>query len=138
MPTKTVKLSAYYRAAGNLNEENPKDLIDKLSIYGKILELIGGIYGDAFNDWGMAEAERREIIANGIYHRPSVDGGETPSSDKKGEAAGELLAKEARRKEKKFEAEKERWRKAYDSTSEQINIMKKRYDHLVNVAKGGV
>lgn len=136
--SKTSKLAELYKKASGLDEDNPKQLMDKLSLYGKILELIGGLYADAFKDWGLAESERREVIANGIYYRPKLEDGEIPSSDKKSEAVGEILAREVRRKEKECEAEKERWRKAYDSTTEQIQIMKKKYDHLVNVSKGGI
>jgi hypothetical protein len=137
--SKTEKLAQLYKKASVLDEDNPKELIDKLSIYGRILELIGGLWADAENAHGLAKNEREYAIDNAIYYRPSIDDGEHPSSDKRAEAVGGLLAKELKDKEKTLASEVTRWKAAYSSTTEQINIMKKRYDHLVNVFnKGGI
>jgi hypothetical protein len=137
--SKTDKLAQLYKKASTLDEENPKQLIDKLSIYGNILELIGGLWADAECEYGLAKNEREYAIDNAIYYRPSMDNGECPTSDKRAEAVGGLIAKELKDKEKKLASEVTRWKAAYSSISEQINIMKKRYDHLVNVfSKGGI
>lgn len=128
---KTNKLSTLYKKAKSLNEDLPKELMDKLSIYGQILEIIGGLHADAVGDWKLAEALRRETLAT-VY---SLD---PQGSNKDRENKAEMAASQARRDEAKAEKEATRWKNAYNSTNEQINIMKKRYDHLVNVSKGGV
>jgi hypothetical protein len=129
--TKTEKLGILYKKASGLNEDNPKELMDKLSIYGQILELIGGMHADSMKAWKLAEAKRRETIAT--VYTLDVNG-----SNKDRENKAEMAAAEARAEEGDTEAEATRWKNAYNSTNEQINIMKKRYDHLVNVAKGGI
>lgn len=130
--TKTEKLKHLYKKANSLDEDNPKELIDKLSLYGQILELIGGLHADAVGDWRLKEALRRETIST-VY---SLD---PEGSNKDRENKAEMAASEARQEEGKAEREATRWKNAYNSTNEQINIMKKRYDHLVNVFhKGGI
>lgn len=125
------KLEKLYKQAEGLNEELPKELIEKLSIYGQILEILGGMWASATNDWKMAEAKRRETIAT-VY---SLD---PEGSNKDREMKAEMAAAEWRRKEAQYEAEALRWKAAYQAVIEQIQIMKKRYEHLNNVAQGGI
>jgi hypothetical protein len=129
--SRTEKLKELYKKANVLDEENPKQLIDKLSIYGQILELVGGMHADSVGEWKLAEALRKETLAT-VY---SLD---PEGSNKDREQKAELSAVEQRRKEAKTEAEATRWKNAYNSTLEQIQIMKKRYEHLTNVSKGGI
>ena len=129
--TKTNKLAQLYKKAAALNEELPYELMQKLSLYGQILELLGGMWAAATKDWKMAESKRRETIAT-IY---SLDP-EGTVKDK--EYKGEMAAAEWRRAEAEGEAESLRWKTAYTSTQEQIQIMKKKYDHLKEISKGGI
>lgn len=130
--SRTEKLSQLYKKASSLNEDLPKELMDKLSVYGQILELIGGLHADSLGEWKLKEAARRETLAT-VY---SLD---PEGSNKDRENKAEMAAAVARREEAEAEKEATRWKNAYNSTNEQINIMKKRYDHLVNVLnKGGV
>jgi hypothetical protein len=131
MMSKTEKLAELYKKANVLNEELPKELMDKLSIYGQILEILGGLWAAATKDWKLNESKRRESIAT-IY---SLDP-EGTSKDR--EMKAEMGSSEWRRAEAESEAESLRWKNAFISVESQINIMKKRYEHLVNVAKGGV
>ena len=127
-----AKLTELYKQAASLDEELPKELMDKLSIYGQILELLGGMWAAATKDWKLAEAKRRETIATVYSLNP-----EGTTKDK--EMQAEMAAAEWRRKEAEYEAEALRWKAAYIATQEQINIMKKKYEHLVNVyQKGGI
>jgi len=129
---RTAKLTELYKQAASLNEEFPAQLMEKLSIYGQILELLGGMWAAATKDWKLAEAKRRETIAT-VY---SLD---PEGTTKDREMKGEMAAAEWRRKEAEYEAEALRWKAAYIATQEQINIMKKKYEHLVNVyQKGGI
>ncbi|MED4978258.1 hypothetical protein P9726_00630 [Geobacillus stearothermophilus] len=130
-PSKTEKLNQLYAQASKLNDDFPAQLIKKMEIYGDILELIGRLWAEAQNDWRHAEAMRRETIAT-VY---SLDP-EGTVKDK--EMKAEMAAAEWRKKEAQYEAEALRWRNAYNSVQEQIQIMKKKYEHMVNVAKGGI
>lgn len=131
MSKKTDRLAELYKKANVLNEDFPAQLMDKLSLYGQILELIGGLWAQATREWKLAESNRRQTIAS-VY---SLDP-EGTVKDK--EMKAEMAASEWRRAEAEGEAESLRWKAAYTSTQEQIQIMKKRYDHMKEVAKGGV
>jgi hypothetical protein len=129
---RTAKLTELYNQAASLNEEFPAQLMQKLSIYGQILELLGGMWAAATKDWKLAEAKRRETIATVYSLNPN-------GTTKDKEMQAEMSAAEWRRKEAEYEAEALRWKAAYIATQEQINIMKKKYEHLVNVyQKGGI
>ncbi|WP_199425773.1 hypothetical protein [Thermaerobacillus caldiproteolyticus] len=131
-PSRKDKLEELYAKAASLNEELPKELMDKLSIYGQILEILGRMWASATLDWKLAEAKRRETIATVYSLNPN-------GTTKDKEMQAEMAAAEWRRKEAELEAETLRWKNAYTSTLEQINIMKKKYEHLVNVLqKGGI
>lgn len=124
------KLKLYYKQADSLNESLPGDLIKKLSLYGKILELLGGFHANSVKAWKLAEATRREAIASAYsYSDGSV-------ADKTNNA--EVAAAESRRKEAEAEAEATRWKNAYISTQEQIQIMKLQLKDMKDVAGGGV
>jgi len=129
--SKTAKLTELYKKAASLNEELPKELMDKLSIYGRILEILGGMWAAATKDWKLAEAKRRETIATVYSLNPN-------GTTKDKEMQAEMAAAEWRRKEAEFEAEALRWKAAYISTQEQIQILKKKYEHMKEVAKGGI
>lgn len=129
---KTEKMAELYRQAASLDEENPPELMKKLSIYGQLLELIGGFHAQSHGQWKLAEAKRKETIAS-VY---SLD---PEGSNKDREMKAEMAASEARKEEARLEGEAMRFRNAYQSLLEQINIMKKKYEHLTNVfQKGGV
>jgi hypothetical protein len=128
---KIDKLSSLYKKLSALDEENPYELMQKLSIYGQILELLGGLWAAATKDWKLAEAKRRETIATVYSLNP-----EGTTKDK--EMQAEMAAAEWRRKEAEYEAEALRWKAAYIATQEQIQILKKKYEHLKEVAKGGI
>lgn len=134
--TANDKLRTYYNAADKLNEEFPKELMDKLSIYGRILEIIGGLHADALREWKLAESERKGTIAE--TYMIVLNEGDKPATSKYREMVAEQTAIDLRRKEAIAESEAMRWRNAYNSVLEQIQIMKKRYEHLTNVSKGGI
>jgi hypothetical protein len=125
------KLNELYSQAASLNEEFPAQLMQKLSIYGQILELLGGMWAAATKDWKLAEAKRREAIASHYALNPN-------GTTKDREMQAEMSAAEWRRKEAEYEAEALRWKAAYVATQEQIQILKKKYEHMKEVAKGGV
>jgi hypothetical protein len=129
--TKTEKLAQLYKKANGCNEDFPAELMNKLSLYGQILEIIGGLHAEAVGDWRLKEAIRRETISTCYSLDPE-------GSNKDRENKAEMAGSQARQAEGDAEREATRWKNAYISTQEQIQIMKKRYDHLVNVSKGGI
>jgi len=135
---KIDRLKKLYKQAEKLNDELPKELVDKLSLYGQILEIIGGLHAEAVKAWKLAEAKRREVIAAAIVYGAELEGAEPMKTAKEKEAAAEVAGAEARQKEALAEYEATRWKNAYMSTLEMIQILKKKYEHLTNVAKGGV
>jgi hypothetical protein len=135
--SKTEKLAQLYKKANVLDEENPKMLMDKLSLYGQVLELIGGLHAEAVKAWRLAEAKRREVIASAIVYGPELEGAEVKTA-KDREAVAEVVGASARREEALAEAEAQRWKNAYQSNIEMIQILKKKYEHLQSVAKGGI
>jgi hypothetical protein len=54
------------------------------------------------------------------------------------EAVAEVCGAQARRDEAIAESEAQRWRNAYQANIEMIQILKKKYDHLREVSKGGI
>ena len=128
---KIDKLASLYKQAASLNEELPMELMRKLSLYGQILELLGGFWAQATKDWKLAESNRRHCIATIFTIDP-----EGTVKDK--EMKAEVAAAEWRKKEAEGEGEALRWKTAYTSTQEQIQILKKKYDHLKEDAKGGI
>ena len=93
---RTEKLSQLYKQANELNEELPKELMDKLSLYGQVLEIIGGLHAESVKAWKLAEAKRRETIASAIVYGAELDG-VTYKTAKEKEAAAEVIGAEARR-----------------------------------------
>jgi hypothetical protein len=136
--SKTDKLSQLYKKAHTLNEDLPAQLIDKLSLYGQILEILGGLWADAIGEWKRAESKRREVIASATVYGAELSDAQKPKTAKEKEAIAEVVGATARQEESNAEMEAIRWKNAYNSVSEQIQIMKKRYEHLVNVSKGGI
>jgi hypothetical protein len=135
--SKTEKLAQLYKKANGLNEELPIELMNKLSLYGQILELIGGLHADSVKAWRLAEAKRRETIASAIVYGPELEGAEVKTA-KDREAVAEVIGAAARKEEALAEAEAQRWKNAYQSNIEMIQILKKKYEHLQSVAKGGI
>jgi hypothetical protein len=131
MDNKVKRLSELYKQANQLNEEFPKELIEKLSIYGQILEIIGGLWSEAHSEWKLAEAKRKDTIASVYTLDPE-------GTNKDREMKAEMAARDWRIKEAQFEGEALRWKAAYQSVIEQIQILKKRYEHMQNVAKGEI
>lgn len=136
--SRTEKLAILYKQASGLNEDLPAQLMNKLSIYGDILEIIGGLHSASVGAWKLAESKRRETIAGAMVYGAEVEGGQQAKTAKEKEAIAEVVGAEARREEALAEQEATRWKNAYMSTQEQIQIMKKRYEHLCNVSKGGI
>lgn len=127
----TDKLKELYNKANSLNEELPADIVRKLSLYGKILELLGGFHAMSLKSWKLAEATRRETLASAFCY--DVEGSAVERTNK-----AEVAAAPSRRAEAEAEAEAQRWKSAYNSTSEQIQILKLQLKDLQNVNNGGV
>jgi hypothetical protein len=131
MMSDTEQLKQLYTQANSLKEELPADLIKKLSIYGSILRITGKLHADSLKDWKLAEAKRKETIATVYTYDP-----EGTVKDK--EYKGEVAATQFRQEEAIAEAECMRWRNAYTSCQEYIQILKMQIRDTQELAKGGV
>lgn len=129
--TNLEKLSSLYKQANSLSEDLPGDIVKKLSLYGRILELLGGFHATAVKEWKLAEATRREALASAFMY--DIEGSAVERTNK-----AEVAAANTRKKEAETEAEATRWKNAYNSTSEQIQILKLQLKDMQEVAKGGV
>jgi hypothetical protein len=127
----TEHLKQLYNQANSLNEELPAELIKKLSLYGAILRITGKLHADSLKDWKLAEAKRKETIAT-VY---SLDPNGT---SKEREMKGEMAATQFRQEEAVAEAECMRWRNAYTSCQEYIQILKMQIRDIKSVDEGGV
>jgi len=125
------RLKLLYAEANELDECVPADIVKKLSLYGKILELLGGFHAVSVKNWKLAEATRRETMASAFCY--DIDGSIVERTNK-----AEIVAAPSRRKEAETEAEAQRWRNAYNSTSEIIQILKLQLRDMQNLDRGGV
>jgi len=125
------KLKELYGKTSRLNEELPGDIVRKLSLYGSILEVIGRMHANSVKNWKLAEATRRETMASAFCY--DIDGSVVERTNK-----AEIVAAPSRRKEAETEAEAQRWRNAYNSTSEIIQILKLQLRDMQNLDKGGI
>ncbi|EJR51772.1 hypothetical protein IIO_06182 [Bacillus cereus VD115] len=125
------KLKDLYARAAGLDENLPGDLLQKLKIYGDILSLTGKLHAAALSDWKMAEAIRKETISKCFTYNPS-------GTAKEREMQAEFAASEHRKAEAQAEASCMRWRNAYNSTTEIINILKIQLRDLKDLNSGGV
>lgn len=125
------KLKDLYGKAAGLNEELPGDLLQKLKIYGDILSLTGKLHASALSDWKMAEAIRKETIAKCFTFDPE-------GTAKEREMKAEFAASDHRKNEAQAEANCMRWKNAYNSTSEIINILKIQLKDMKDLNSGGV
>lgn len=129
--TPIQQLTEFYNQTDKLNDDLPADLIKKLMLYGKILEITGKLHASSLKDWKMAEAKRKETIAT-VY---SLDPNGT---SKEREMKGEMAATQFRQEEATAEAECMRWRNAYTSCQEYIQILKMQIRDIKSVDEGGV
>lgn len=125
------KLKELYTKAAGLNDELPGDLLQKLKIYGDILSITGKLHAAALSDWKMAEAIRKETIAKCFTFDPE-------GTAREREMKAEFAASDHRKTEAQAEASCMRWRNAYSSTSEIINILKIQLKDMKDLKNGGV
>lgn len=124
--------------ANKLNEENPMDLHKKMKIYGEVKMMYGDLYAKMTLDYSLCKAKRKEMVNHFKTFGAQINGAEAPRTVSEKESQAELAAASFYEEEAKYEARALHFRNRYESISEQINILKKKYEHLVNVAKGGV
>lgn len=127
----TEKLKQLYQQASQFDEALPAHIMQKLVVYGKILELLGGFHAAAVKEWKLKESYRREAIASAFTY--NVDG---TAAERTNQA--EVAAAKARKEEAEAEGEALRWKNAYDSVKEQIQILKLQLKDMKEVDAGGV
>lgn len=121
--TKPSRLDQLYKTASQFNEEIPADLAKKIVIYTRILQEIGIYIARQNYHYRSLEAERKQIYASAIL--------EAVGTGKEREAAAEIKITKHRKREFYAESELIKWNKAYDSTKELINALKKQLEVLL-------
>lgn len=125
------KLKELYSKAAELDDELPGDLIQKLKYYGEILSITGRLHAASLSDWKMSEAVRKETIAK--FFISNQDG-----TAKERDMKAELAVSKYRKMEAQAEASCMRWKNAYNSTMEIINILKIQLRDMKDLRGGGV
>ncbi|MEH6848594.1 hypothetical protein [Bacillus pseudomycoides] len=125
------KLKELYSKAAELDDDLPGDLLKKLTLYGEILSITGKLHAASLSDWKMAEAARKETIAKFFM---SNQAGTAKERDMK----AELAVSKHRKNEAQAEASCMRWKNAYSSTIEIINIIKIQLRDMKDLRNGGV
>lgn len=112
--------------AESLSEEIPVQLVDKMRIYGQMLDVVKDLAAAAKNDAKRLYAQRKAAYANYFLSSGSVKNpttGKTLTSAERKEYA-EYHISDLRLKEADAEAEAEQWKLTFETLVEQINIMK--------------
>lgn len=125
------QLATLYKQVNELNDELPGDVLKKLKLYAEILTHTGKLHSQALRDWKLAESKRKETVAS-VY---SLDPNGT---SKEREMKAEMAASEFRREEAIAEGDCMRWKNAYTSTTEYINILKIQLRDMKDLNQGGV
>lgn len=125
------KLKELYARAAGLDENLPGDLLQKLKTYGDILSLTGKLHAAALGEWRTYEALRKEASAKCFAYDPQ-------GTVKEREYKAEFAASDFRKKEAIAERECQRWKNAYSSTTEVIQILKIQFKDLKDVNGGGI
>lgn len=111
------QLSILYKQVNELSDELPGDVLKKLKLYAEILTWTGKLHSESLKSWKLAESRRKETVAT-VY---SLDPNGT---SKEREMRAEMAASKFREEEATAEGDCMRWRNAYTSTTEYINILK--------------
>lgn len=129
--TPEQQLSILYKQVNGLSDELPGDVLKKLKLYAEILTWTGKLHASSLKSWKLSEAKRKETIATVYTYDPE-------GTVKDREYKGEVAATQSRREEAEYEAECMRWRNAYTSTIEVINILKIQLKDMKDLNSGGV
>jgi hypothetical protein len=129
--TPEQQLGVLYKQVNTLNDDLPGDVLKKLKLYAEILTWTGKLHSESLKEWKLAKAKRKETIATVYTYDP-----EGTVKDK--EYKAEVAASEFRREEAVAEANCMRWKNAYTSTTEYINILKIQLKDMKDLNQGGV
>ncbi|WP_242224533.1 hypothetical protein [Bacillus cereus group sp. BfR-BA-01380] len=131
MANEENKLKCLYSKVAELDDSLPGDLIQKLKYHGEILSIIGLLHAASLSEWKMAEVERKETIAKLFLSNKE-------GTAKERDMKVELAVSKCRKKEARAEALCMRWKNAYNSTIEIINILKLQLRDMKDIQNGGV
>jgi hypothetical protein len=129
--TPEQQLGVLYKEVNELEDSLPGDVLKKLKLYAEILTWTGKLHASSLKEWKLAESKRKETVAT-VY---SLDPNGT---SKEREMKAEMAASDFRREEAVAEANCMRWKNAYTSTTEYINILKIQLKDMKDLNQGGV
>lgn len=128
------------KMADRLDEDNPAQLLDKLRIYGQMLDVVKDLATAAKNDYKRAYAERKRAYAEYYLRSATL---QNPYTGKKYTAIerreyAEIKIKNYREMEANLEKEADKWKYTFEMLVEQINIMKYRAKNIRSVYDNSV
>lgn len=132
-PTPYEKYKHLWGMTQQLNESDPDQLLQKLTLYGQLYEMTGKFSASAKADSRLLKLDRQEQEARSFL---STGGGGKEKSNytqKERDAKAFLSARLLYKQEIEYENEYDRWENARDSILEQINIMKRKQDIQINL-----
>ena len=120
-----------------LDENLPAELLKKMHYYGQLLELYGIKQAQTTEEWKKAEATRKTVLGHFKTYGAELEGVDEPKTAVDKEAQAEVAAKDYRQREAEAEGMALHWKARREALYEQIQIMKKIYEHHVNVNNHG-
>lgn len=122
---KFIRLS---ETAESLDENNPMQLIQKMQLYGHMLDVVKDLATASKNDAKKAYSDRKRAYADSYLRSANVV---SPHTNKKLTSAerkeyAEMMITKYREREADLEQEAEKWKYTFEMLVEQINIMKYR------------
>lgn len=103
------------QAADQLPEDNPGALMNKIDLLAKCLVFIGGVSSRLDGEYKRIYAQRKHEFALAVT-----------KAQKDKQAHAELAVKELREKEAQAYEDMNRWRNAFQSTTEELHSLKMR------------
>lgn len=114
------------------NENDPNGLQQKLTLYGDLYEMTGRYHAEAVAEAEMTRLKRKDVEFAVINANPAkADGGSI--SAKKRDYKVHQKTRKLLREEQELRNEALRWENARSSMIEQINIMKRKQDTIMNM-----
>jgi hypothetical protein len=122
-------LTMLYDTVRDHDEEQPIELMEKLTVYGQIFQVIGDLQAFAIGQAELNYAYRKEVNASAYMSKkkPKEETAKAYTS-KEREMVAEYSTLKFRRLEAQYRGEAKKWENRREAVLEQINIMKRKQD----------
>lgn len=144
------------RELKSMAEDNPGQIFNKLNLYLEAKDIACELWAVWSKRARDAKSTKKEVINHvkiyGAYLKEDLPmtndntkkeslpltPAKEPTTDKMREAIAELIAKPYEDQENSYLSAAEHYKTKNETITEKIQVLKKKYDHLKEVAKGGV